>query len=230
MQGASSDARIEAALEARLPSGASAAVWPRSHVEVPELGPREAGAVRRAVPRRRAEFARGRHCAREALHRAGWSGGFVEIPVGDARQPLWPDGFTGSITHCDGLVAAVAAPVQPHVVSLGLDAEVARPLPEEVRAQVLTPEERTLGGAVTPTLVFSAKEAIHKALFPVTGIWLDFLDVTLSLDQEQSAFSAARAPDASMSTPLTERLRGRYRIGDGLVLALAWLPDAGTGT
>ncbi|MEX2466343.1 MAG: hypothetical protein WD995_05500, partial [Gemmatimonadota bacterium] len=128
--------RIEAALGEILPAGAAVAVWsglPGGAQEAESLlGPTEREAVRNAVPKRRIEFARGRHCARAALVRAGWDRGFVEIPVGAERQPVWPAGFTGSITHCDGLVAAVATRLGPNLTAIGLDAEPARPLPEDV--------------------------------------------------------------------------------------------------
>lgn len=220
--------RIEAALGEILPVGAAVAVWSGGR-EVgewadPPLGLAEREAIRQAVPKRRLEFARGRHAARKALERAGWAGGFVEIPVGDTRQPLWPAGFMGSITHCDGLVAAVAARCSPALGAIGIDAEPARPLPEGVRGQVLTPAEREIPGAETPTVVFGAKEALHKAVFPGSAVWLDFLDVTLTLDRDNTSFRAAATPGASVTTPEVERIVGRYLLVEGFVLTLAWLP------
>jgi 4'-phosphopantetheinyl transferase EntD len=219
--------RIEAALGEILPVGAAVAVWSGGEGGEwadPLLGPAEREAVRQAVPKRRLEFARGRHAARRALERAGWTGGFIEIPVGDTRQPLWPAGFTGSITHCDGLVAAVAARFIPALAAIGLDAEPARPLPEGVRGQVLTPAERDIPGAEMPTVVFSAKEALHKAVFPGSGIWLDFLDVTLTLDRDTTSFRAAPTPGASVTTPEVDQIVGRYLLVEGFVLTLAWIP------
>ena len=71
------------------------------------LYPEEAMAIERAVDKRRAEFTRGRACAREALSELGVPP--QPIPVGTHRQPVWPLGVVGSITHCKGLVVAVAA-------------------------------------------------------------------------------------------------------------------------
>jgi hypothetical protein len=65
-----------------------------------------------AVPRRRAEFAAGRACARAALRRLGING--WPLLVGSKREPLWPAGVVGSITHTDGLVAA-AVSRRPHL-------------------------------------------------------------------------------------------------------------------
>jgi len=228
-EGSPSAARIEAALGELLPPGAAVAVWSGAMWSGPEgveppLGPSERDAVANAAPKRRIEFARGRHCARQALGRAGWEGGLVEIPVGPERQPVWPAGFTGSITHCEGLVAAVVAPPAGGVGAIGLDAEPARPLPDDVRDLILTPEERALPGAETATVVFSAKESVQKAVHPRSGVWLDFLDVVLTLDRERGTFRAVPAPGASMTTPEVDALVGRYLLVEGFVISLAYLP------
>lgn len=233
MNEAPSAADLEAALGALLPSGVAVVVWSPALGEA-ALGPREAEAVARAVPKRRVEFARGRACAREALRRAGYGAkgaaratgeapvtedpGFVEIPVGRSREPVWPTGFTGSITHCDGLVAAVAARAGV-VRGIGLDAEVDRPLPDGVPAQVITPGE---GAGAQDILRFSAKESIHKAVFPLTGVWLDFLDVVVELSDGR--FRARPAAGAAATTDELEGLTGRYARMGGLVVTVGWMP------
>jgi 4'-phosphopantetheinyl transferase EntD len=40
-------------------------------------------------------------------------------------------------------------------------------------------------------IFFSAKEAIHKALFPTTRVWMDFLDVELRLSSDPSKLTAS---------------------------------------
>lgn len=242
MNEAPSAAELEAALGALLPSGVAVVVW-SPELAGDELSPSEREAIARAVPKRREEFARGRACAREALQRAGHGAegatrttgappvtedsGLVEIPVGASREPVWPAGFTGSITHCDGLVAAVAAR-SGTVRGIGLDAEVDRPLPEGVSDQVITPGEAALM-AGTPSasrdalVRFSAKEAVHKAVFPLTGVWLDFLDVAVEL--EGGAFRVRAAREPARRLPEVEALVGRYvRVG-GVVVTVGWVPS-----
>ena len=68
----------------------------------PALPAEEAAFVAQAVEKRRAEFARGRSCARAACATLGVSGQI--IPVGQRRAPIWPASLVGSITHCRGLV------------------------------------------------------------------------------------------------------------------------------
>src|SRR5450631_452976 len=61
------------------------------------LFPEEEALVSDASPSRRLEFLEGRACAHAALRRLGYD----EAPIlrGKARQPRWPSGFVGSISH-----------------------------------------------------------------------------------------------------------------------------------
>ena len=148
----------------------------------PQLMPEERQFVARAVPARVLEFAAGRSCARAALARFGCPP--VALPVGAKREPKWPPGFIGSITHCPGHCAAAVARLDfegPHpIASIGLDAEPAQALPDEVAAMVLCGGERHWinrnGQNQLPwdRLVFSAKESVFKCLFPVEQRYMDF--------------------------------------------------------
>lgn len=140
----------------------------------------EAVYVARAVEKRKREFSAGRAAARQALAAVG--GGAPSLPVGPSRAPIWPSGFVGSISHCDGLCAAAAASLR-QFESLGLDVEVADVLPEELFSFILTPEElrnvENLPGAsgLWAKITFSAKEAFYKSYNPIWGKFLEFLDV-----------------------------------------------------
>src|SRR5204862_697538 len=117
-------ADLQSVIRRLFPGEVAVAVWEGD--EEPPLYPEETAAVVRAVPKRAAEFARGRACARAALAQLGVSS--APLPVGPERAPIWPEGFVGSVTHCRGLVAAVAAR-SARVSALGLDAEPAGALP-----------------------------------------------------------------------------------------------------
>ncbi|HVI55952.1 MAG TPA: 4'-phosphopantetheinyl transferase superfamily protein [Luteibacter sp.] len=82
--------------------------------------------IARSVKKRQAEFFMGRLAAGDALA-ALWAGGRERpsplkrlpqgaedasgrhVPIGASRQPVWPDGIVGSITHAGRYAAAVAA-------------------------------------------------------------------------------------------------------------------------
>jgi 4'-phosphopantetheinyl transferase EntD len=157
-----------------------------------DLFPEEAAFVARAVEKRRREFASGRWCARRALFELGWREPVVLLP-GSGREPCWPHGVVGSITHCEGYCAAAVA-WRADIVSLGIDAERNRALPPDVEDLVCSVDElRRLPkdqGTHWSTLVFSAKEGVYKAWYPLTRQPLEFCDVDVILHPETSAFVA----------------------------------------
>lgn len=182
----------------------------------PALFPQERDAVARAIERRRNEFALGRACARAALARLGWPA--CPILVDDQRAPIWPAGVVGSITHCRGLVAAAVCR-QGAILGLGLDAEPLEPVEPEVARMVWSPAERRraveamgLDEFVAAKLVFSAKEAIHKCIGPLTGEMLDFLDVEIVLDPGRRAFVVQPVTARSRALPQLGGIAGRFQI------------------
>jgi 4'-phosphopantetheinyl transferase EntD len=110
------------------------------------------------------------------------------IGRGERREPMWPAGVTGSISHAAGLAVAVTAPTTHGVAGLGVDIEPAEPLDAELWAHVLTPAERALCEAsdddrgLHATRIFSAKEAAFKAVYPLLGAEVDFVEAHADLD------------------------------------------------
>jgi 4'-phosphopantetheinyl transferase EntD len=155
------------------------------------LLPEEEPLVARAVEKRRREFTAGRTCARRALARLDRP----DFPVlmGPRREPLWPPGIVGAITHCPGYCAAAVAR-GADVRSLGIDAELRAPLPSGVAELVCTETERrwsaALPGEHWGALLFSAKEAVYKAWYPVARRWLDYQDAELTVDPATGCFTA----------------------------------------
>lgn len=180
----------------------------------------EESAVARAVEKRRREFVTGRTCARRALERLGVEPG--PIPHGERGEPRWPPGVVGSITHCRGYRASAAARAAD-VLSVGIDAEVHEPLPDGVLESVAFGSElaavaRGDGGICLDRVLFSAKESIYKAWFPLARRWLGFEDVTLEIDPGSSTFRAQLlVPGPQVGgAPITE-FRGRFAVEDGIV-------------
>jgi 4'-phosphopantetheinyl transferase EntD len=176
-----------------------------------DLWPEEEPLVAKAVAKRRREFGWGRSLAREALGQLGMAP--CAIGVGERRQPLWPAGVVGTITHCTGFCAAAVAPAE-QLRGLGIDAEPDAPLAEELWDTICTPQEQRSLRSLPPVfskMLFSAKESIFKYTYPLTGIYLDFLDAEIEF-LEGGTFS--------MEIPKLEgvELTGRYAHVDGLVL------------
>ena len=51
--------------------------------------------------------------------------------------------------------------------------------------KLLTGQERRNLRQIDPTLIFSAKEATYKLLYPLFGVYVDFLDVEISLIEKK---------------------------------------------
>ncbi|MBW3667587.1 MAG: 4'-phosphopantetheinyl transferase superfamily protein [Actinobacteria bacterium] len=189
--------------------------------------PAEMSALGRASDGRLREFATARRCARMALDCLGLPG--VAIGRGPDREPLWPSDVVGSITHCDGYVGAAVAR-RDHMASVGIDAEPAEPLPEGVLEQVARPEERAclrrMAGTVPwDRVLFSAKESVFKAWFPLTRCWLGFHDARLSFEPTAGRFTA----DVLVPTPHVDGVRvdhfsGLFRVDHGLVVTAVAVP------
>ncbi len=139
-----------------------------------------------AHPKRQSEFLAGRHCARAALQALGYSGSLPQRQA-DSRQPRWPEGCCGSISHSHGQAAALAG-YALHWLGLGLDLErLIAPGRALKLARTLLTASETLQfqqldasqAARWLTLVFSAKESLFKALNPVTGLYFGFQDAEL---------------------------------------------------
>jgi 4'-phosphopantetheinyl transferase EntD len=172
-------------IEALLPAGVVAA---EAFEDPPDatLFPEEEALVRDAVVKRRREFTTARHCARTAL--AGLGIPPVPVLAGSRREPLWPHGVVGSITHCLGYRAA-AVGFADAVVTIGIDAEPNEPLPPGVLDSIARPEElswvahrqRTQPAVCWDRLLFSAKESVYKAWYPLARRWLDFEEATVAV-------------------------------------------------
>lgn len=188
-----------------------------------ELHPEEQGLVSQAVDKRKGEFGDARWCAHQALRELGVPPGEA-ILKGDSGMPLWPEGYTGSLTHTDGLRAAVAAP-KTHVLSMGVDAEPAEPLPEGVIDQIARAAERhrfdmmkAEGHNWAGRLLFCAKEATYKCWFPMTRRWLGFEEAEIDLRPDGTFVSYILA----RPTPV-QFFEGRWVVRGGYVVASAFV-------
>lgn len=142
------------------------------------LTPQELDPNRPRVAKRKREIIAGRLLAREMMAQQGLPA--QPLLSGPDRAPLWPDGWTGSITHTDGLIAIAFGP--RHLGTIGIDIEGQRTLEPAVAARISLPDE-----TAPPLDLFVAKEAFYKAQAPQTGKMLDHHDVMLMFAGESVA-------------------------------------------
>ena len=142
---------------------------------VDELWPEELAAVSAAVPSRRSEFATGRRLLRDLTGTTG------AIGVGADRAPRWPDGWLGSLAHDPTTVIAAVAPTGT-VAALGVDLEPAGHMDDHERAVVLRADDPPIDARAALVL----KEAAYKAWSGLGGGLIDFADVRLDADDDDT--------------------------------------------
>jgi len=174
------------------------------------LHPDEERAVAGAVEKRRREFALGRTCAHAALAQLNRDGG--PIMLADYCSPILPGVIVGSITHTHGYAAAVAA-AAADIAGLGVDAERIGGVTQDLWPRLFGAGERDdLARQPDPsnlaTILFSAKEACHKAGREQV---LRFHDLHVTLGENN--FMARRG---------TEEFQGRFAVQGDLVVTVAW--------
>ncbi|MCQ8866640.1 4'-phosphopantetheinyl transferase family protein [Vibrio splendidus] len=170
--------------------------------------------MKRAVTKRKAEFIAGRRAALHALRIEGCD--CLELPIGEHRSPVWPEGWIGSISHTDDLAVATVSSLSD-VSLVGLDVEelinenqVMSLMPMFVSPQEIKHLARThLPIQWFVTLVFSAKESIFKAIYPHVKTYLEFRDsklMSIDMDKGEAHFQLCE--------------RGEKVFGEALILCV----------
>jgi 4'-phosphopantetheinyl transferase EntD len=193
----------------------------------PPIFPEEAAALGpRAVPERRTLFALGRAAARDALADLGTRP--IALPRSSDGAPVWPAGFVGAISHTRHVAIAVAGR-RGDYVGLGLDVEeLDRGVRPDIARLVCRPSEMewvdAADGLERLMMVFSAKESIFKALYPIERVWLGFGDAELRWDATRNAFFGRVLKSFGREYPEGFELDVSCTLGAGFVLTSACVP------
>ncbi len=128
------------------------------------------------------------------------------VLAGTSREPIWPTGLVGSISHVAGVGVALVAPAELSD-GIGIDIESQRWAPE-LEDQVPRPEEREWLDAGSTTersakllALFSAKESVFKAFYPSVGRYFGF--AAASLVPTSSGFAASLVEEIDDRYPAT---------------------------
>lgn len=158
-----------------------------------------------SVPKRQAEYFHGRYAARLAMERLGRPG--ADVAIGRAREPLWPDGIVGSISHSQCFAAAVATTAGRHD-GVGIDIEriVDADAQQALLATAISAREldylQGLGAGLPlrslVTIVFSAKESLYKGAYAAVGRFFDFSAAQVTgFDADKSRLSLTLTEELS---------------------------------
>lgn len=215
-------ADLQARIEALFPSNVAVALS-NPCAPQPDLWTEEAHAVRHAVPKRRREFAAGRAAVREAMRTLGMPD--LPVPMGAKREPLWPEGITGSISHTASCCVAVLARVGT-ASALGIDLEPDEALDHNLIPEICRPEEQEWARlhadpARETRLIFSAKESVYKGQYGLTGTVLGFDDLSVVPDVDTGTY---RATFQRRADPFDrgQNVEGRFLRHAGLIVTTCW--------
>jgi enterobactin synthetase component D len=190
------------------------------------LSPEERARAAEMPALRRRTWVGGRAAIREALARAGVAPVAV---TSDARgAPVLPAGVAGSITHKEGLAAALVA--RESSARVGVDVELDIVRAQDIASRVLTLDEiievaqlDASARAREVLLRFSAKEAVYKALDPFVHRYVGFREVAVSPLGDGTARVTAGLPGHEGRFAIEVR----WRRFDGIVLTTARVERAG---
>lgn len=187
--------------------------------------------VSQAVEKRRLEFTTARFCARRALALLGRPP--APILPGQRGEPRWPVGIVGSITHCVGYRGAVVGETEL-VRTIGIDAEPNAALNDGVLEAVSLAAERDdirLLNRDHPQvhwdrLLFSAKESVYKAWYPLAHRFLDFEEAMITIDPLAGTFTARLLVDGpTVNGRQLTGFNGRWIADNGLLVTAIVVPN-----
>lgn len=120
-------------------------------------------ALARAGKKRQTEHLAGRIAAVHALRLFGEKA----VPgIGEQRQPLWPAGLYGSISHCGKTAVAVVSRTPTGIdIERVFDDKLVASLAQEIAtdSELAVLRHSSPGFTLALTLAFSAKESLYKA-------------------------------------------------------------------
>ncbi|MBL7692337.1 MAG: 4'-phosphopantetheinyl transferase superfamily protein [Flavipsychrobacter sp.] len=156
------------------------------------------------------EFSTGRVLIRTLLAKFGVMG--LSVLPGRNGAPMWPEGFTGSVSHSDEYCFVTVTNCA--AVSLGVDVQKVVPVTVDFTDMILTDRERKavaeeqyMERNVWTNMLFSAKESVFKSLSPKMQAITDFRDVEISFRERQFV---SRIPRYGLSLNGVSILRDGY--------------------
>lgn len=141
---------------------------------------------------RLSDFLRGRYCAHRCLASFQISSPVLKDDVG---APIWPEGFSGSISHTHGLAGAILSRKNTFL-SVGLDIEKIGRIDTEIWPLLFTESEISLLHKLNSekqqevsTLMFSMKEAYYKMQYQLTKSGMEYDDLEVNPGESKIHFN-----------------------------------------
>lgn len=180
---------------------------------------------------RKEEFVAGRFCAVQAAKNIGLA--LNALPSSASRAPMWPDGIIGSISHSKKL--AISCVSKPEAFdSVGIDAEEILSQELDIQDTIASPAELSLirsNFRLGLTVIFSAKEAFYKALYPKVKCFIDFKEVELvKIDLQRGDLELKLTSHNPLLSPYRGVYQGHFQLHDDTVISLVTIPVKNEGS
>ena len=181
-----------------------------------------------AAEKRKLEFISGRYCAFMACKNLGFN--LDKLERGASREPLWPAGVIGSISHTDGVALAIVG-LRTNTRAVGVDIEGL--IPEKrfntIERMVLTENDKKFLERFTEnpmslsevyTIIFSAKEALFKLLYPECQCYFDFREADIeSIDHNSGDISITVVSKKVEMKEYQKTYNGQFSLVDNRVIS-----------
>lgn len=179
----------------------------------------------KAMPKRKAEYLAGRYLCRLLLLSYGLPP--LDIPIGKDRQPLWPEGWVGSISHSgNAAICCLIHRTQNQLIGIDIENWIARSTALDISSSIINSHEYVLLSPLRTfekivTLAFSAKESLFKALYPVVGRYFYF-DVARFIDFSITSFlfSIQIKENLSNSVMAEDVFHGYFKINKSGIITI----------
>lgn len=178
-----------------------------------------------AVRVRQLSFLAGRLCAEHGLRTSGCK---VVGPIGRGEygEPLWPEGWRGSISHTSHTALAVVMPRNGRF-GIGIDAEEIlddRSLDDVLQVCAQKNDRRFIAqdagsACLAATVMFCAKEAYYKAMHGVIRRFMDFDEISLRSLSLRSGDFCLQPTMASQDSDNLPSVEGRFVVDGNVVVA-----------
>lgn len=187
-----------------------------------QLGVAEPKWLNRAVAKRQAEFLAGRLLARAAISCLGGPDGTISQ---SDRMPVWPIGWSGSISHCDTRCFCLVKHSETFLCGADVERCPTGETLEAIWSETLTNRDKWfLSRYPEPkrrhltTAVFSAKETLFKALYPSVRAFFGFSAASLGSAPSGSLIRLRLNRDLNQSFPQNACFDIRLRLDHAHVL------------
>lgn len=181
--------------------------------------------LKKSVHKRQAEFLAGRYTARLGLRAFNVADDFIVSSKN--RAPIWPIDMVGSISHTS-TKAMTAIGMKDDFEYIGIDIETIITESDYVNILdlILVKNEHrwlTPNSALLLTIIFSAKESLFKALYPLVNIYFDFVDAQIiDIDLEEGTFTLELLKTLNDSFRSGAVFKGQYaQLEDSVVTLIA---------